>query len=66
MGKATHIVVYVSGGVAQDVIADGDGVEVMVVDYDNEYGGEPKSSRAFAAPRIDPDYIDATVSGVED
>ena len=42
------------------------GVEVMVIDYDNEGAGEPRSSRAFAPIDIDPDYIDATVSGVED
>ena len=42
-----RIVIYVSGGIVQDVLAEAEGVEAMIVDYDNEAAGEPKSSRSF-------------------
>ncbi|HZS44477.1 MAG TPA: hypothetical protein VFC63_05200 [Blastocatellia bacterium] len=31
-----RIIVYVSGGMVQDVVSDSEGIEVMVVDYDVE------------------------------
>ena len=34
--KPIRIVIYVSGGVVQDVLAEDEAVEAMIVDYDNE------------------------------
>ena len=64
--KTIRIVIYVDGGVVQDVLADGSGVEAMIVDYDNERAGESKSSRAFESIPVNPKYIEKTVQGIED
>ena len=64
--KPTRIVIYVSGGIVQDVLAEAEGVEAMVVDYDNEEGGEPKSSRSFEEVPVNREYIEKTVQGIED
>ena len=37
--KTSRIVIYVDGGIVQDVLADTPGVEAMIVDYDNERAG---------------------------
>ena len=63
--KPIRIVIYVSGGVVQDVLAADEGVEAMVVDYDNESAGEPKSSRSFEEVPINRAYIEKTVKGIE-
>ena len=63
--KTVRIVIFVDGGVVQDVLADGSGVEAMLVDYDNENGGEPKSSRSFEPVTADPKYIEKTIQGNE-
>lgn len=65
-GKPIHIVIYVDGGVVQDVLADSEGVEAMIVDYDNEGGGEPKSSRSYEPVPVNHEYIKKTVQGIED
>lgn len=64
--KSVRIVIYVSGGIVQDVLAEVDGVEAMIVDYDNEEAGEPKSSRSFEAVPVNRDQIEKTITGVED
>jgi len=43
--KPIRIVIYVSGGVVQDVLAEDEGVEAMVVDYDNESAVRPVCSK---------------------
>ena len=64
--KPIRIVIYVSGGVVQDVLAEDEGVEAMIVDYDNESAGEPKSSRSFEEVPINRAYIEKTIQGIED
>ena len=64
--KPIRIVIYVSGGVVQDVLAEDEGVEAMVVDYDNEEAGEPKSSRSFEEVPVNRGYIEKTIQGIED
>jgi len=63
--KPIRVVIYVSGGIVQDVLAEDEGVEAMVVDYDNEEAGEPKSSRSFEGVPVNRAYIDKTIQGVE-
>ncbi len=64
--KSIRIVIYVSGGIVQDVLAEAEGVDAMIVDYDNEGAGEPKSSRSFEAVPVNLAYISKTIQGVED
>lgn len=59
-------VIYVSGGIVQDVLAEAEGVEAMIVDYDNEAAGEPKSSRSFESVPVNRAYIERTIQGIED
>ena len=61
-----RIVIYVSGGVVQDVLAEDEGVEAMIVDYDNESAGEPKSSRSFEEVPVNRAYVEKTIRGIED
>lgn len=61
-----RVVIYVSGGIVQDVLANGLGVEAMVVDYDDEKAGEPKSSRSFESVPVNDTYIEKTIQGIED
>ena len=61
-----RIVIYVSGGIVQDVLAVAEGVEAMIVDYDNEAAGEPKSTRSFESVPVNHAYIEKTIRGIED
>ena len=61
-----RIVIYVSGGIVQDVLAEAEGVEAMIVDYDNEAAGEPKSSRSFQSVPVNRAYTERTIQGIED
>ena len=61
-----RIVIYVSGGIVQDVLAEAEGVEAMIVDYDNEAAGEPKSTRSFESVSVNRTYIERTIQGIED
>jgi hypothetical protein len=63
--RPIRIVIYVSGGIVQDVMADAAGVETMIVDYDNEDSGEPKSSRSFEVVTVNRPYIAKTIKGIE-
>jgi hypothetical protein len=64
--KPIRIVIYVSGGVVQDVLPEDEGAEAMVVDYDNEQAGEPQSSRSFEEVPVNRAYIEKTIQGIED
>lgn len=64
--KPVRIVIYVHGGIVQDVLAETEGVEAMIVDYDNEECGEPKSSRSFEPIPVNRAYIEKTIRGIED
>jgi len=64
--KPIRIVIYVSGGIVQDVLAEAEGVEAMIVDCDNESAGEPKSSRSFEPIPVNRAYIEKTIQGIED
>jgi len=64
--KPIRIVIYVSGGIVQDVLGEAEGVEAMIVDHDNESAGEPKSSRSFEEVPVNREYVDKTIQGVED
>jgi len=61
-----RIVIYVQGGVVQEVLADAEGVEAMIVDYDNEEAGDPKEDRTFFDVDVNAEAIDKTVKGIED
>lgn len=63
--KLIRIVIYVSGGIVQDVLADAATVEAMIVDYDNEDCGEPKNSRSFEPVTVNRPYIAKTIKGIE-
>lgn len=58
------VVVYVRGGLVEDVVADGNDVDVMVVDYDNEktFG---QLERQFLPVRCDAELIERTCNGIE-
>lgn len=64
--KPIRVVIYVGGGVVQDVLTDSENVEAMVVDYDNEKGGEPKSSRSFQETPVNRAHIEKTIRGTEE
>ena len=61
-----RIVVYVEGGLVNDVLADTPGVEAMIVDYDNEKEGDLRSERCFSPVEVNVDYINKTIEGVEE
>ena len=64
--KTVRIVIYVHGGVVQDVLAETEGVEAMVVDYDNESAGDDPADRSFDPVPVNREYIERTVQGIED
>ena len=64
--KPIRIVIYVSGGVVQDVLAEDGGVEAMVVDYDNESAGDDPADRSFDPVPVNRAYIEKTIRGTED
>ena len=64
--KTIRIVIYVDGGIVQDVLSDTPDVEAMIVDYDNERAGEPKSSRSFESVQVNRQYIEKTIKGTEE
>jgi hypothetical protein len=59
------VIIYVSGGVIQDIISDCENIEVMIVDYDNEEYLHSRD-RVFNTCRIDPDYFEHTLKSTED
>lgn len=60
----TTVIVYVLGGVVQDIDVDTDEVRVMVVDYDNESGQE-RPQRDFFPLEINPQRVAKALAGVE-
>jgi len=61
-----RIVIYVDGGVVQDVLTDTPGVEAMIVDYDNEKAGDDPACRSFEQIEVNPEYITKTIKCIED
>lgn len=59
------LVVYVRGGVVQNIVADIEGVEVMIVDYDDEKCSQTPD-RSFHRAYANSQLIAQTVSGIED
>ena len=59
-----RLAVYVNGGNVQEVISDHEGVEVMIVDYDNE-ACSMSFDRTFDTAKCDPEYLTKTVMGKE-
>ena len=64
--KPVRIVIFVEGGIVQDVLTDTENVEAMIVDYDNEDVGEPKDSRSFESVPVNRECIEKTIQGIED
>lgn len=62
----TRVAVLVSGGVVQDVLADREGLAVMVVDYDNEKADQPNSERSFEPIPVEPGTINDLLNRTED
>ena len=62
----TRVVIYVRGGLVQDILTDASDVQAMVVDYDNERAGDDPANRVFEPVRVDPEYIEKTIKGIED
>jgi len=58
------VIVYVKGGIVQDVISDVNGIDVMVVDYDIEQD-RGISEREFESVRTDPSRFGQTINSVE-
>jgi hypothetical protein len=61
-----RIVIFVDGGLVQNVLADQPDVEAMIVDYDNERRGDRTADRTFEPVAVDPGYIAATLQGTEE
>jgi len=64
--RKTRIIIYVDGGVVQDVLTDTPGVEVMIVDHDNEKAGDDPAYRSFEQIEVNPEYIKKTIKCIED
>lgn len=64
--KKVRIVIYIDGGIVQDVLTDTAGVEAMIVDYDNEKAGDDKALRSFEPVDVNPQYIEKTIKGTEE
>ena len=64
--RNVRVVVYVDGGIVQDVLTDTARVEAMIVDYDNERAGEDKANRSFEPVNVNVEYIEKTIQGTED
>jgi len=62
--KPIRIIVYVSGGVVQNVLSDRSGIAVMIVDYDNEK--VENKERKFENIVVDCEYINKTIQRVEE
>lgn len=58
-------IVYVSGGVVQSYIANVEGLELMIVDYDNEAAGDSPKDRSFNPVTVDEELFDRTLAGTE-
>lgn len=58
-----RVVVFVEGGVVVSTIADTDGVEMLIVDYDNEKEGDQRGT--FSTVENNPELVARTVAGKE-
>lgn len=61
-----RVVIYVDGGNVQNVVADAPGVEVMLVDYDNERAGPAPPNRSFEPVPVNLELIEKTIKCEED
>lgn len=61
-----RVVIYVEGGNVQSVLSDTPGIEVMIVDYDNEEAGDDPASRSFEFVEVNEAYIERTIQGIEE
>ena len=59
------IIVYVSGGVVQDILSDTEGIEVLLLNYDDEEEENCKN-REFRTITSDADHVNHTIEGIED
>jgi len=59
------IVIYVKGGIVQNILSDTPGIETMIVDYDNEKNGDDPACRSFEPVDVDLDYINKTIKCIE-
>ncbi|HQH71548.1 MAG TPA: hypothetical protein PK360_05665 [bacterium] len=59
-----QIIIYVRGGIVQDIISDSDNLSVMLVDYDNEIESE-EVDRNFQPIKKDLKYFQLTLDGKE-
>ena len=55
------VVIYVDGGNVQNVVADAPGLEVMLVDYDNEAGEGGPPQRSFEPVPVNLELIEKTI-----
>ena len=58
------VVIYVRGGVVQDVVADSDSVDVMLVNYDDEEDLGQKT-RVFERAHVDAALVALTAAAKE-
>jgi hypothetical protein len=61
--RMSKVVVFVLGGNVQGFIADERGIEVMIIDYDNETCGE--KIRDFDIAPYNPTLVERSLRGVE-
>jgi len=64
--KTVRIVIYVDGGIVQNVLSNTAGVEAMIVDYDNEKAGDDPACRSFEPVEVNTEYIRKTIRGIEE
>ena len=60
------VVIYVDGGNVQNVVADAPGLEVMLVDYDNERAEAGPPNRSFEPVPVNLELIEKTIRCEED
>lgn len=60
----SKVVVFVRGGVVQEVVADCEKVEVMIVDYDDEKC-EGRPDRVFHRAYVDRELVERAATGLE-
>ena len=59
-----RVVIFVEGGVVQQVIRDAAELEVMIINYDDEES-DPKPRRSFEPVVYEPDLVDSVLAGAE-
>jgi hypothetical protein len=62
----TTVIVYVRGGVVQDIDVDSEDVRIMVIDYDNEADPEFCGPRGFFPDTYTPERVAKALAGTEE